>query len=47
MAAIAATRPISSQVGAAVVWTMSAASWKVSPETSQRAKPSQTARRSS
>src|SRR5512137_2163833 len=34
--AMAARRPISSQVGATAVSTMSAASWKVSPATSQR-----------
>ena len=37
MAAIAASRPISCQVGAEVVPTMSAASWNVRAATSQRA----------
>ncbi len=41
---MAATRPMSSQLGATVVCTMSAASWNVSPAISQRAKSSQTAR---
>ena len=42
IAAMAATRPMSSQLGVMVVCTISAASWNVSPATSQRAKPSQT-----
>ena len=41
---MAATRPIWSQPGVMVVWTMSAASWNVSPATSQRANSSQTER---
>src|SRR5690606_18079219 len=42
--AMAATRPMSSQVGATDVSMMSAASWNVRPTTSQRAYPSHTAR---
>ncbi len=37
IAAMAASCPISSQLGAKEVWMMSAASWKVSPAISQRA----------
>ena len=46
MPAIAARRPISCQVGAEVVLTMSAASWNVRPATSHLANMSHTARRS-
>ena len=47
MTAMAARRPMASQVGAKDVSMISAASWKVRPATSQRANRNQTARRRS